>query len=384
MMNKDHKNLEEMLRSLKSVSLSETEKSSMRGNLINFMQSDVRIADQPRPKAQSQLLTVLLNFRFMPIALGVMILLGSGVSFAAEGSLPGEILYPVKSFNEKARVVLALSGEAKAEYESKFAVRRLEEAEKLMASGSLNAEHRADLEARFEAHAEKVKAHVEEVKNKKNFEAAAEISGRLESSLNAHGRVLSFLIQSEDESAGLISAKVKIKGETAKDQRESAEVEISANANVDLEVPVRQKVASVKHKIEEVKNFIDKKRDSVRAEILVEVDAKVALAASKVIEAEAQIQAGSFKEAFLSLQEAHRVAMEAKILASASSKIEAEIERREPGPSTDLPRSERNETDLPTAVPVEVEAKIENKVDVKAGQGINLDAKIKNKLEIGL
>lgn len=384
MTNKEYKNLEEMLRSLKSVALSEAEKSSMRDNLINFMQSDVRIADQPRLKKQSQLLTVLLNFRFMPIALGVMILLGSGVSFAAEGALPGEMLYPVKSFNEKARVTLALSGEAKAEYESKFAVRRLEEAEKLIVKGELNDERRALIEARFEAHAEKVNERIERMRIDKKDEAAIGISADFESSLEAHSRVLDYLVdRGANGNGSSIAVKVKSRSEALTGLRESFEAfDIGQEIKIDLETSVGHRLNATEHKIIEVKSFIEKKRAKADAAVVAEAEVKIKSSEAKVAEAKVKIEAKAFIEAMSLLQEAHQTAQEAKILVAVSvdSRIERGDEdddgRERPGPSNNIPPSNRDQNDPPTAVPVEVKAEIEARADVQ------VDTKVKNQIDI--
>ena len=58
----------------------------------------------------------------MPIALFVLVLVGAGggVSLAAEGSLPGDVLYPVKvSVNEEVRSALTFSLESKTAWEAK-------------------------------------------------------------------------------------------------------------------------------------------------------------------------------------------------------------------------------------------------------------------------
>ncbi len=52
---------------------------------------------------------------------------GSGVAYAAQGSLPGDVLYPVKAATEQGRLLVTLGSAAKAEYHLTLARRRLDE-----------------------------------------------------------------------------------------------------------------------------------------------------------------------------------------------------------------------------------------------------------------
>lgn len=379
------RNFEEIMKTLKQVSLRDDEKNALRENLISFMKAEtVRNPGEERPSFRSQLLT-LISFRNMGIALSIMLLLGGGVTFAAENSLPGELFYPIKGFNEQARVAFALSEETKAEFESKFASRRLEEAEELLAKGELSAEEKADLEARFDAHAERVNKHIAKLREKKNFEVAAEISSELESSLMAHSRVLSRLAERGDASGSdLISANVQLKGDAFADLRRGLQMEITAGANADLEVSVTQKLQSVIHKIGEVRDFVDAKADKVGAEVMVEADLKIKAAEEKVAEARVKIEAKSFKEAFQGLQEAHRLAQEAKLLVAVSANFEARAERdhEEPEPSTRRDPTENGERGRERK-PVKVEAGLELDTEVE-NKGLDLDARLNGRVDVGL
>lgn len=84
-----------------------------------------------------------------------VLVLGGGTSFMAESSVPGDVLYVVKtSVNEEVRGVLAVGAEADAKWEAELAVRRLGEATELEARGELTADAAAELNAAFTKHAE--------------------------------------------------------------------------------------------------------------------------------------------------------------------------------------------------------------------------------------
>jgi len=153
-------------------------------------------------------------FVFMPRLMAplafVLILvtaLGS-TAYAAEGALPGDLLYPVKvRVNERIAVALTRTPEANAETHVRLAERRLEEAEELTARGSMTAETTSELEERFEAHARTVEAVVQTLEERDAI-AAADISARLESSIEAHSQILARLSQdNEDEESREESSK---------------------------------------------------------------------------------------------------------------------------------------------------------------------------------
>ena len=169
------------------------------------------------------------HYPSMPIILILGLLIGGGVSIAAEQSLPGDALYPIKiSVNETVRGGLSFSSESKASFEVKKAEKRLIEAEELAAEGKLNADTRAQIEANFDRFAERVAVRIAEVQ-KENPEAAAEIAARFETALSAHEATLAQLAVNASADAktavtGLV-AKVKTystQGATAKANAQAA------------------------------------------------------------------------------------------------------------------------------------------------------------------
>ncbi len=188
--NNNHKIFEEMIREAQSVRLSESKKSLIRENIVYFIKNGpVRNADLARQTGKKQLL---IKLKFMPIFLAVMLLLGGGgaAAFAAESSLPGDILYPIKNVTEGARVALSLSTEAKAKAQTEFATRRLEEAEQLAAAGRLDARTEAEVKANFEVQSSEAVKTVEAIKASNHAAAAVAVSSNFEAAIKAHAKVL--------------------------------------------------------------------------------------------------------------------------------------------------------------------------------------------------
>ncbi|MDO8495117.1 MAG: DUF5667 domain-containing protein [bacterium] len=276
-----------------------------------------------------------------------MLLVGGGISAAAENSLPGDPLFPVKvSVNEQIRSALAISNESQAKLDSKLAQRRLEEAEELASEGKLEGEAQGQIEASFEARAESAKKHLAKMEEKGQANAAVEISSDLESSLQAHETILASInVRQEDTVAiePLITkirnrtvafGEVKIRGEqgvaTESSQmqlktmpppydnrdREEDRVEGSTEAAVEVnfEEQAKKRQETSEKKIKEFREFIKENRDELRAEAVVRAEASLGKADKLMIEGKAKMEAGFFSEAFELFQDAHKTIEEARLI----------------------------------------------------------------------
>src|SRR3990172_13174837 len=91
------------------------------------------------------------------VAACLIIVLGGGsLSYAAEKSLPGEFLYPVKTeFNEEVISAIKFTPEAKVAWQEKRVGRRLKEIETLTQKHKLNDQARIQIENNLEKHQKK-------------------------------------------------------------------------------------------------------------------------------------------------------------------------------------------------------------------------------------
>lgn len=175
------------------VALSEAERAKMRGMLSEYMSmKPVRANADARPAS------ALHGWYFLmrkPVAIALIALLvvsvsGAGVSYAAEGALPGDILYSVKvGVNEPVETALAVTAEAKAAVSARHAVARLNEASALAAKGKLTAATEEKLAAAFEKQADDASARVDALQAK-DSPAAIAVASDFESELSAHVDVL--------------------------------------------------------------------------------------------------------------------------------------------------------------------------------------------------
>ena len=100
-------------------------------------------------------------------ALVVVVLLGSTTAYAAQGALPGDLLYPVKvSVNEPVELVLAVTPSQKVQAEIRLAKRRVAEAQALDAEGRLDTTTTSRIEESFDRHAARALALNKDLKPK--------------------------------------------------------------------------------------------------------------------------------------------------------------------------------------------------------------------------
>ncbi len=138
---------------------------------------ELAMAVQPLPRRESVVFAVPDWLRAHGLAFAcsmagvVVIVSGTGVSLAAEQSLPGDRLYPVKTeVNERLKGAFLLTPEAKITWEMERVERRLTEADELSSEGRLADDVRSMIEDDATEHADRAeelasddeKGHVEE------------------------------------------------------------------------------------------------------------------------------------------------------------------------------------------------------------------------------
>lgn len=354
-----------------NIVLTKEETNKMRSHLLTYTKenpAEVRNKEESRRTTSKPhgLLTLFLTKRlmFVSIILALVAMLGGGTAFAAETTIPGDLLYPVKvHINENVRVALAGSTEAKAELEARFAERRLEEAAELEQSGKLKTDVVTRLENNFSAHVDRVEQHITKLTEEGKLEAAA-AQDRLETSIRVHQTILEKLRAKRIEVKERLDAKTKA-GEhnttsTANDDDENEDENDSATSTddgssstttpklplvrpvdkilralehrLDVQKEVREKIGerlqqSGEEKIKEaaqnakkvaekqmeetgkmIARFVEKQGPQPRAQA--EFNAAVAVKTS----ADTKLDNGKFREAFELYHKAQRMMLNAKMM----------------------------------------------------------------------
>ena len=186
------KELKDIINKAKEVRLSAEDKAQVRENLVTFMNKEVEgVRNEELVRHSNWHPKIWFSFARVPAMAVLSVFLVTGVSFAAEGSLPGDTLYPVKvNFNEEFQSLIAFSPESKAKFEIKRAERRLEEVERLALHNKLETHWKGNLEVRLEKQIERASKHVAMLEEKGELRKAALINDRLEVVLSVHDQVL--------------------------------------------------------------------------------------------------------------------------------------------------------------------------------------------------
>ncbi len=218
-----------------SVSLSVAEKSRMREHLMRYMSQSLSLSQvvqtkdyikkevdefkpvlqseknrEVEPRVQSPFFKNLMGTigsyvytyphkKSLLVAFIVVFVLTSGVSFAARGALPGDVLYPIKiSFNEKVESLLSVTPRAIAVTKASHIVNRLKEVETLASDKKLDVSAQMQAKVQLDEDAEKVVSTIEKLHTSGDGVVAQQVSSDLKNSLENHQVILAQLSESPE------------------------------------------------------------------------------------------------------------------------------------------------------------------------------------------
>lgn len=196
----------------------------------------------------------------------VFLLVGTSVTFAANLSVPGDMLYALKvGVIEEVRSTFAVTAEAKAAWEYSRALRRLREAEVLADRRELTEEAGQRLRHQFTNHVRLAGEHVQKTS------AAEAISSEVEVQLRTHEEILQRIgmkpeevaVQSSSSSAN--SAAFETVQSAVSSIRERIRKEENANTAVDEAI---KKAETLLHAIEKQASSSPEQLSSVMNEVM--------------------------------------------------------------------------------------------------------------------
>lgn len=188
-----------LLKKLNSLTLTTRERLEIRGDLHVFMHEHPARIPTRRIVARElrSFIASLSATRFAGASFAVfaLVILGASTSYAAEHSLPGDLLYAVKiNIDEPLAGALAVSDSARAAWQVELADRRLAEAEALAAQGKLTPAVSAAAAQQITQTTERVSVAVSHSsKNPGSVASIAATQAQLETSLSAHAQALTAL-----------------------------------------------------------------------------------------------------------------------------------------------------------------------------------------------
>lgn len=319
------KYLKKLIKEAKNLQLKKEDKLRIRKNLYSFMR------ENPLPPTPA--LTFGQIFKKHAIAFSIVILLvsGSGISFAAEGSAPGNILYPVKKANERMLSSLILSEEFQANWELKKAERRLVEAEKLASQAELEEDKIASIENDFEEHARTINERIAELQLDNKFREAAELSSDFETSLKAHDKILTRIIKSKTNAisgAEPLAFNVRAKSNVAERARITSEDNVlSAPADEEKtdDNTIEGRTNKAENRILKIHRLLNKLSPFLAENIREKTLNQIEFVDELMMQAQDYITQGEFGKAFIILQQANRISGELEIILSAGEDVSNNI-----------------------------------------------------------
>ncbi len=196
----------------------------MRGELLLYMEMHPVVSKTAMPSPFFSMQSFRKN-RILPVFITLGLVMGGSVSFAAEKTLPGDLLYPVKvHLNETVRGGIAITQEAKADWVLQLVVRRIMEAEALALTPGVRPETRELAQKNLEHYTKKVEAHINKLENNKEYNRALVTSLKLSSTFKAHEKTLENIRMSSQRTEENFSASdISTNMEKVRDARYRAE-----------------------------------------------------------------------------------------------------------------------------------------------------------------
>ena len=186
-----HMDQKTFLSAAQGLRLSASEKARMREALFADM-------ERTAPQTVRSFGNLLRIFSGCMAAVMIFVLAGAGVSYAAESSLPGDTLYPVKvNLTEPLLLRFNNSIEAKVRVRARLATRRLDEAHRLAERSQLTADRLAIVNERLIGHINALESDLKELE-KLNKESTATIAVEASADMQAHENVLLRIVSDEE------------------------------------------------------------------------------------------------------------------------------------------------------------------------------------------
>jgi hypothetical protein len=403
-LNLDHKLRAASHRFRDNHNLSDEARDRIRGALTSFAQENP-VAGNVEPRdllypgtasvwySREIFLSRVVFVRPILAVLALAIFATSTISYAAEGAVPGDPLYWVKTdVNEELGDALALSRRAQVAWDARKVERRLAEATRLAAEGRLDAEAQAEIEARVDETMTEFARSVGSVRAE-DPEVAHSASADFEAALRAHQSVLARFQVREEEKAGVETdavVAVARRAQVAADNVATVRVQMEAESKERpsyFETAAVAKAEAAKRKVAQAREALAEVHAEVDADSSLEAEASaaLALAAEAYADGDAAARRGDHQSAFASYQSAHELATEARLIVSAGpvaiglgreSKSNREDDEKKSDAREDEPadsdEDEGEKEDRGRGNDAEVEAEADAEVKVNKGMKINV------------
>ncbi len=299
------------------VSMDEASRERTRALLSEYVKMrPIRADVHVENAAISKRLSTFFTRHSMPAFAAVLVLaVGGGTAAAAEGALPGDVLYPIKvHVSEEVRATLAVSSKAKADWAVDRAERRLEEAATLALSGKLDDATRAELDTNLDAHVESAGESREQLENADDPDAS-EIRMKIGAVLIARENILDGVRGTKGVAR---ATAVAIRTMGVRVETQSVQKDEKAGEAEELETLTRGHRTAAKARIEATKKFLGSPH-RLGTSTREQAEIRLKTAAEDLSSGDADVSEGNKVEASSHFDSALETATEIETIISVSS-----------------------------------------------------------------
>lgn len=245
-----NRNFKRLIKGAKEIKLSEKEKENLRYRISEFVSFNPIRGKNPtiRKSFYFSVFTLRnLSKGLAMVLVAILVVGGTGVSYASTDSLPGDKLYTVKvNVNEKIEEKLAFTTEAKVVVQTQKVERRLTEVQKLAETKRLSPEKKEIVKQNLEKNISSVTKTIETLKEEGKTEKALDVVAMVTPVLEAHKEVLVEKNKQEKEEADSTIMMAKVS---------SVEVDSSEKTEKSFDKLIETVDAAIK-KVEEVEEKV--------------------------------------------------------------------------------------------------------------------------------
>lgn len=337
----DIERLQKGIAGLQKIAMTAQEKAAVRSRLLTYVHAK-SVHHNAAVVSPYRFVYFIRQTSFITVMLFLLVLTGAGSVLASKGSLPGDVLYPVKiGIREPIQGIFAVSPVEKIQWESFKAEQRLEEAQILALSGRLDEKKRHEIEDNFERTVRAVElldTSMATSTSAEQFDGGMDARVEFEATMQAHGALMETLgrdlddVQKKEMNALGDTVRRNIVGAAQKRNesvnlyfgRVSGEVQSTSTDAKKNSKNVSQKEQEVEKLIQENKKKVQTKAttsfratstpsSSVRNELLERAQKTFEQADRSLQEAKENSASGKEKEAYKALLDSRKSAREADI-----------------------------------------------------------------------
>ncbi len=249
----------------------------------------------------------------MRIILPIAFILISGTTLYARGSVPGNILYPVKvHLNENVHSVFSMTDKSEAVAEISHAVKRLEEAEKLIVSGQMTEVEMMNLERSFQLRMNVARGRIDKLREEGKFTEASDLELHTQNTMAAHRSILLQISHNTDVDISKIMSNVENEQNVSTYKLEN--IQGRALAGTDLRNVVESKMKAAVDRIDEARKLQLNKTGGLSNNIQIETKSSLSAAENLFEQGQEEYDMGSYGNALVLFQNAAHVAHSAEVL----------------------------------------------------------------------